>query len=71
MQPFSKYGSWKFEVPEFFPGIPQGQNYFHNNSNLLLAFFIVLDIATDCTKAMVGKSDAFLAEIKTVEIMHF
>lgn len=50
---------------------PQGQNYFHNNSNLLFAYFIVLDIATDCAKATVGKSDAILAETKTVEIIYF
>ena len=71
MQPFSKCGSWKFGIPEFFPGILQGQNYFLNNSNLLFAFFIVLDIATDCAKAVVGKSDAIFAEIKTVAITYF
>lgn len=71
MQPLSKCGSWKFGIPEFLPGISQGQNYFHNNSDFLFAFSIVLDIGTDCAKAVVGKSDAILAGIKTVAIMYF
>lgn len=38
---------------------PQGQNYFPNNINIICLFHYV-DICTDATKAMVGKTPGAL-----------
>ena len=51
--------------PETHSGSPRGQNYFHNNTNLLLAFRHV-DIGTGDTGTMVGKTTVALELVKAV-----
>lgn len=60
---FSKCGT--LGVPETSAGRLWGQNYFHNNTRILFAFFNV-DIGVDGAKVIMGKTAGAWLQIKAV-----